>query len=142
MKVIVMMQSRRKTNPEYAAKWAIAVALLSGFLPAVAQDAAETASAPAGTLGPRYVDGSFGFAVAPPADCETLREKRFMETGEEVEVVRFVNVNALWSLGVRQSKLERAVDPESVGEMIVGEMQETCRDISIVKTERSTAGSR
>ena len=53
-----------------------------------------------------------------------------------------MNVNVRWSLGVRQSKPERAVDPETVAEMIVGEMQEVCPDVRIVRTDRSTAGSR
>lgn len=137
-----MMGLRKSINCRCAAKSVMAV-LLSGSLSVVlAQDTADSPPAFAATLGTRYVDGSFGFAITPPTGCQTLREKRFMETINEVEVVRFVDVNGRWSLGVRQSKPERALDPETLAEMVVGEMQETYPDITIAKTDRSTVGSR
>lgn len=137
-----MIRSRTRINRGDTSKWVLAIVMLSGLSPVAAQDVAVTRLAFAGVQGPRYVDGSFGFALTPPADCETLREKRFLETGNEVEIVRFVSVNARWSLGVRQSKPERAADPETVAEMVVGEMQEVYPDVRIIRTDRSTAGSR
>lgn len=134
---IITNKTRRESVKVCAA--AMGVLVLAGI--ARAQDATQRRPEAPGVMGPRYVDGSFGFAVTPPAGCEILREKRFIGT-DDVEIVRFVNPNALWSLGVRQSKPQRALDPESLGQMVVQELQGVCPDVSIVKSFRSEAASR
>jgi hypothetical protein len=125
-----------------AAMSGVAAVLLMAAVPCLAaQESPASKQGPPGTMGPRYVDGSFGFAILPPAGCETLREKRFLGT-DDVEVVRFVNMDAMWSLSVRQTKPQRALDPEAVGQMVVEELKETCPDVAVVKTDTSQLGLR
>ncbi len=120
---------------------ATAVSLLVPVAGAAAQDAAVGQGLPPGGMGPRYVDGSFGFALTPPAGCELMREKRFINK-DDVELVRFVHAGALWLLGVRQSKPPRALDPETLGVAVVEEVKPTCEDVSVVKTFKTELASR
>ncbi len=129
-------------------RWLLVVAMTAAAPRVLCRHAAgqqpATSAAPAAPVGPvmRYVDGSFGFALIPPAGCATIREKRFIDTADEVEIVRFVNNEVFWSLGVRQSKPERALDPDTLGEMIVQEVKDACPDAAVAKTGKSELGSR
>lgn len=114
-------------------------AILVAWSAVAAQETARSPEVPAAAA--RYVDGSFGFALTPPIRCDVFREKRFIGT-DDVEVVRFVNAEAMWSLSVRQSKPQRALDPETLGAMVAQELAGTCQDIVVVRADGSQVGSR
>jgi hypothetical protein len=92
-------------------------------------------------LGSRYVDGSFGFAVTPPAGGTVSREKRFIGA-DDVELARFVDVGSRWSLAVRQSRPPRALDPQAVGDAITEELRDACTDLKVAKSERCEIAGR
>lgn len=122
----------------------LALALL--IIPAVTRGQAappdDSASPPPeGALAPRYVDGSFGFAIRPPAGCDRIREKRFVGAAD-VELVRFVKPSSRWALTVRQSNTTRPLDADLIVEGITRELESRFSDVKVVRKEETRIASR
>ncbi len=100
-----------------------------------------TTEAARGELAERYVDGSFGFAVRPPAGCATLREQRLVGAAE-VEPVRFVHPDYRWSLAVRRSKTPRPLDTEMIIKSITEGISEKCPDVKVIFGKQARIASR
>jgi len=94
-----------------------------------------------GTLGRQYVDGSFGFALKPPAGLDVLLEKRFV-SGEDVELVRFVSRVWRWSLSARQSKTTRPLDADAIVKGITEELSAQCTDVKVIRGDEARIASR
>lgn len=95
---------------------------------------------PKGSLGPEYVDGSFGFALRPLAGATIDRHKRTIEN--RMQLAQFVRLEIGWSMSVRLWESERPVDVEAARKDLGANLIFQYPDLSITRAEAVDLGSR
>lgn len=112
-------------------------ALPSGMAPATSTAPAEGAK---GTLGPEYVDGSFGFGIRPLAGAVIYREKRRVEG--DLQVCQFAHPGHRWSLSVRVANSPRPIGPMDLLANTADEMAIQYPDVKVVRREAAQIAAR
>lgn len=105
-----------------------------------AQGPAGAASTPKGTLGPEYVDGSFGFSVRPLANATFDRRKRTVEG--RMQLAQFVRLDIGWSMAVRLWASERPIDATAAKEAMQFDLAVQYPDAEITQAEAIQVASR
>jgi len=94
-----------------------------------------------GTLDAPYVDGSFGFSIAPPAGCTTFRQKHLAGAGD-VEVVQFGNLDYRWSLTVRVTTTTQPLDAQTIIDGLTKNISASYEDVKVVRGEEARIAER
>ena len=114
-------------------------------LPATAQPAGQTPNDSTGSkkgeLSTGYIDRSFGFSVDYPAGSTIVREKRLLAKAD-VEIVRFVQAEHIWSLVVRLSNTTRPLSAQTMLEGMIDNLKEIHPALKVIDAKTSRAGRR
>jgi hypothetical protein len=102
--------------------------LTSGVFAQLERPEAPRQDAAKGKLAEPYVDGSFGFALRPPAGSTCKAEKKMLGPAN-YEITRFSQPQYDWFLSVRLSQDARPPDAELLSEKLVDNLQEQYEDI-------------
>jgi len=94
-----------------------------------------------GQLAPEYIDGSFGFSVRYPAGSVIQREKRFVNTAD-VELVRFVQFDYIWSFVVRLSTTTRPLTNDMIIKGITSKLSTKHKGLKTLRAEPARIASR
>lgn len=106
-----------------------------------ARAADAPASQPAVVLDPAYIDGSFGFSVAPPAGGVTVKQKQFKGTAE-IDLVQFSNELQRWSLTVNLSSTTQPLDLPGTTQAITSKIEEHYTDVQVLRGEETRIDAR
>ena len=112
-------------------------ALPSGVAPATSTAPAEGTK---GTLGPEYIDGSFGFGVRPLAGAVMYREKRRVEG--DLQACQFAHPVNRWSLSVRIANPPRPIGPMDILASTADVLVVQYPDLQVVRREPAQIAAR
>lgn len=88
---------------------------------------------PKATLGPEYVDGSFGLGFRPLAGARMDRRKRVVEN--RLQLAQFVRLDIAWSLAFRLWNSERPIDVTAAAEGLAFDLAVQYPDAEVTRAE-------
>lgn len=98
------------------------------------------ADIPKGTLGPEYIDASFGIEFRPLAGATMRRRKRSVEN--RVELAQFVRHEIAWSLALRLQTSARPIDVQAAREALELDLVSQYPDSRVIQAEPARIGAR
>ena len=100
----------------------------------------DSSSIPKGSLGPEYIDASFGFSMPPLAGGTINRRKHTMEG--RVQLVQFARLDVGWTVAVRLWESERPLDADAARRALGASLILEYPDVQVAPAEEVQISSR